>query len=129
LTPNERRTELIASFRYAFGGLWQVVRTQRNARIHLCIAALVIAVGIVLRLAVVEWAVLALTVGLVLATEAFNSAVESVVDLVTLEDHPLAKGAKDMAAAAVLVAAMAAVAIGVLILGVPAWQRLSALLR
>ncbi len=59
-----------------------MVRTQRNARIHLCIAVLVIGSGAALRLTPTDWAVLALTIGLVWAAECFNSAVEALVDLV-----------------------------------------------
>jgi diacylglycerol kinase len=72
-----------------------------------------VAGGIVLRLPAAAWAVLFLTIALVVAAELVNSAVESVVDLVSPEDHPLAKRAKDVAAAAVLVAVAGAVAVGI----------------
>jgi diacylglycerol kinase len=67
----------------------------------------------VLRLPAAGWAVLFLTIALVVAAELLNAAVESVVDLVSPEDHPLAKRAKDVAAAAVLVAVAGAIAVGV----------------
>jgi diacylglycerol kinase (ATP) len=124
-----RRSDLLAGFEHAFAGIWHVVRTQRNARIHLGVALLVIGAGAWLGLAPIEWAVLALTIGMVLAAEWFNTVAETVVDLMTLEDHPLAKVAKDAAAAAVLLTAMVAVVVGLLILGIPAWRMLSALLR
>ena len=73
----------------------------------------VVAGGAVLRLPAAAWAMLFLTIALVVAAELFNAAVETVVDLVSPEDHPLAKRAKDVAAAAVLVAAMGAVAVGI----------------
>ena len=74
-----------------------------------------------------EWAIIALTIGIVLAAEAFNTVAEAVVDLVAAEYHPLAKVAKDVAAGAVLVMAIAAVIVGLLILGPPLWRALFAL--
>jgi len=129
LSRNERRSDLLAGFGHAFAGIWHVLRTQRNARIHLCVTVFVIMGGAWLGLGAIEWAVLALTIGMVLAAEAFNTAVENVVDMVTLEDHPLARVAKDTAAAAVLLAAIVAVVVGLLILGIPAWHLLRAWLR
>ncbi len=115
---------LIASFRYAFAGLSYLVRTQPNARIHLTIAAAVVVVGLWLGLPPQTWAILALTVGLVLATEAFNTALEALADLTHPAPHPLVKAAKDVSAAAVLLTAIAAVVVGLLTLGPPLWHRL-----
>jgi len=84
-------------------------------RIHAAIAALVVVGGILVRLPLVGWAVVALAMGLVLVAELLNTALEAVVDLVSPEQHRLAKLAKDCAAAAVLVAALAAVAAGLLV--------------
>jgi undecaprenol kinase len=113
------RRGLVDSFRHAFAGLWHPLRTQRNARIHVAIAILVIIAGVVLDLQPMEWAIIGLTIAFVLVAETFNTVVEVIVDLVTEEYHPLAKQAKDMAAGAVLAAAVAAVAVGVLVLGPP----------
>jgi diacylglycerol kinase len=124
-----RQGSLLSSFEHALAGAWHVVRTQRNARIHLAVMVLAVAVGIGVGLSRLEWAVLALVVGLVLAAEWFNTATEAAVDLITTEQHPLAKVAKDAAAAAVLLTAIVAVVVGVLILGVPLWHRLSELVR
>ena len=110
-------TKLADSFRYAFAGFWHTLKTQRNARIHLAIAVVVVAVGTLLDLNPVEWAVIGLTIGFVFVAEMFNTAFEAVIDIVTGEYHPLAKRAKDVAAGAVLVAAMTAVAVGLLVLG------------
>lgn len=77
------------------------------------VAAVVVVAGAVLRLPAAAWAILFLTIALVVATELLNSAIESVVDLVSPEDRPLAKRAKDIAAAAVLVAAAGAVAVAI----------------
>ncbi len=80
-------------------------------RIHAGIAAAVIVAGAVLRFPPLAWAALFLAIALVVAAELLNAAVEAVVDLVSPEDHPLAKRAKDVAAAGVLVAAAGAVAV------------------
>ncbi len=120
-------SDFLASFKYAFAGLWYVLRTQRNARIHLLVTTVVIAVGLWLGLNRTEWAVIVLTIGLVLAAEAFNTVVEAAVDLVTAEYHPLAKVAKDVAAGSVLLMAIAAVVVGLLILGPPLWRALLAM--
>jgi diacylglycerol kinase len=103
------------SFRYAIAGLRTLIVTQPNVRIHLAFAAIAIALGALLGLSSAEWALLALTIGFVLAMEAFNTAVEALVDLVQPELHPLAGLMKDLAAAGVLVAAVASVAVGALL--------------
>ncbi|NDJ18161.1 diacylglycerol kinase family protein [Myxacorys almedinensis] len=101
---------LFTSFKYAWMGVSYAFLTQRNFRIHVLVGSAAIALGIVLRSSVVEVAVIGLTVGLVLAMELLNTAIESVVDLTVKQSyHELAKIAKDCAAAAVLVAAIAAV--------------------
>lgn len=112
-----------ASFRPAFTGLWHLVRTQPNAWIHAVISAAVVAAGLWLQLDFEGWALIAITMGFVWAAEAINTAIEAVVDLASPEHHPLAKVAKDVSAAAVVVAAVAAVAVGLLILGPPLWAR------
>ena len=85
-------------------------------RVHAAIAVVVVAVGIALRFSALSWAVIALAIGLVLAAELLNTAIEAVVDLVSPEDHPLAKRAKDVAAAGVLAASLAALAAGIAVL-------------
>ena len=113
----------LRSFRYAFAGISYVIRTQRNAWIHAAISLGVIIVGVWLDLARIEWALIALAMGVVWAAEIMNTALEALVDLVAPEPHPLAKIAKDCAAAAVLVTAIMAVVIGVLVLGPPLWEK------
>lgn len=122
-----RQGSLLSSFKHALAGVRVVVCTQRNARIHLVAMALAIATGIAVGLSHLEWAMLALVIGLVLAAEWFNTATEAAVDLITSEQHPLAKTAKDAAAAGVLLTAIVAIVVGILILGVPLWQRLATL--
>lgn len=117
-------TRRIASFRYALAGIAHLVRTQPNARIHLAIAVAVVLLGLWLGLPARDWAVIALTIGMVFAAEGFNTAIEALVDLVSPDPHPLAKVAKDVAAGAVLMAALAAIAVGLLIFGPPLWAGL-----
>lgn len=123
----EKQSELYdraKSFQYAFEGWWFVLRTQHNAWIHAVISIVVVALGLWLTLPLRDWAVLILTFMAVWMAEFMNTAVEAVVDMTMPEKHPLAKVAKDVAAAAVLVGALGAVLIGLLILGPPLWQRL-----
>jgi len=116
MTPwPERGSTILDSFHYAFGGFKHVLRTQRNLRIHLAVAGLVAIVGLALHLPPMEWAVIVLTVGFVIVAETMNTVVEVAVDLVMEEYHVLAKLAKDIAAAAVLIAAMTSVVVGMLI--------------
>ena len=105
------------AFRYAFDGIAYIVRTQRNARIELGIAVAVVAAAAWLGVSALEWALIALTITLVLALEWINTVVELAVTLASPERHPLAKAAKDSAAAAVLIAALGAIAVGTLVLG------------
>lgn len=103
------------SFRWAFRGLGHCLRTQPNARIHAAATAVALALGFWLGLARWEWcAVLAVT-GLVWAAELFNTAIEGLVDLVSPERQPLAGRIKDVAAGAVLAAAIAAALVGAII--------------
>jgi diacylglycerol kinase (ATP) len=109
------------SFKHAIDGGRHVVAREPNARIHVAVALAVIAVGAWLGLSPRDWAAVVLAMGGVFVTEAMNTAIERAVDLARPENHPLAKVSKDVAAAAVLVAAVAAVVVGVLILGPPLW--------
>jgi undecaprenol kinase len=110
---------LLKSFHNAFAGLWHALKTQRNLRIHVTIAVLVVVLGLVLELSSGQWAIIALTMGFVFVSELFNTVVEATIDLVTEEYHPLAKQAKDVAAGAVLISAIVAVAVGILVFGPP----------
>ncbi len=112
----------LRSFRFAFAGIGYVLRSQRNARVHLGAACLVIAAGLAFRVSPAEWAVLALTIGLVLSAEMINTVAELAVDLLTQRYHPMAKIAKDVGAGAVLVAALAAVGVGIAIFGPRVWR-------
>jgi len=90
-------------------------RTQRNFRIQVGLAIVAVAVFAWLRASLLVFAILALTIAFVLAFETMNTALESLVDLVSPERHALAKAAKDAAAGSVLIAALGALAVGVLL--------------
>ena len=109
------------SLAHALRGLKTLLAGQANARIHLAVAAAVTAAGFLLRIRPIEWAVLALTIAVVLAAEALNTAIEAVVDLVSPEWHALARDAKDVAAAAVLIASLGAVVVGLMVFGPHLW--------
>jgi diacylglycerol kinase (ATP) len=117
-----------AAFGHAFRGWWYVLQTQHNAWVHAVVAIIVFLVAFWLGLPARDWAVLILTVTMVFAAEFVNTAIEAVVDLASPQKHPLAKVGKDVGAAAVLIAALAAVLIGLLILGPPLWERVSQIL-
>ena len=97
------RFSLVCAFRCAWDGIVYAVRTQRNMKIHLGIAVLAVALGFALRIDGASWAAVILCIAAVFAAECVNTAIESVVDLVSPEYHELARRAKDCAAGAVLV--------------------------
>ncbi len=100
------------SFRYAVEGIVHVFRTQKHMRFHFFTVVLVLSIGLLLRLSRVEMAILFIVVSGVLVAEMMNTAVESVVDMITQAYHPLAKLAKDIAAGAVLIASITAAVVG-----------------
>jgi diacylglycerol kinase len=113
--PSLGRT--LRSFVYAGAGLSYLVRTQPNFRVHLLAAIAVVGTALGVGATAIEIAVLALAIGLVLVSEAFNTALEAVADLASPTIHPLARVAKDVAAASVLIAAGIAVIVGLMVLG------------
>ncbi len=106
---------LIRSFGFAFAGIGQMVRSERNAQIHFLAAVLVAIGGVLFRVSLQEWIALVLSITLVLALEAINSALEALVDLASPHYHPLAKRAKDIGAGSVLIAAIGAAIVGCLV--------------
>jgi undecaprenol kinase len=108
-----QRAGFVKSFWFAGQGVWHVVRTQRNMRVHLAAAVCAIALGAALRIGAADWACVIIAIGLVLTAEALNTVVEALADLCTTEFHPLAKVAKDTAAGAVLISSAAAAGVGI----------------
>ncbi len=103
------------SFKYAFEGILTAFRDQPNLKLHVFAAAAVIFVGLFLDITKSDWLVVVLTIGLVITFELTNTAIEEIVDSFTDQVHPSAKKAKDVAAAAVLIASITAVVIGLII--------------
>ena len=122
-------TSRIASFGHAFRGWGHVMQTQQNAWVHAVVATLVFILALWLGLPPRDWAVLILTIALVFSAEFVNTAIEAVVDLASPMHHPLAKVGKDVGAAAVLIAALAAILVGLLILGPPLWAKMMVFIK
>ena len=120
--PIWKTNSLGRSFRCAFAGIHDVIKIGRNAKIQLAIAAIVAATGFLLSLSQTDWAILSLTIGIVIAAESANTAIEVAVDLASPEHHELARRSKDAAAGAVLVTALIAIVVGGLVLGPPLYE-------
>jgi diacylglycerol kinase len=110
------------AFHYAITGWWFVIRTQRNAWIHMVVSVAVILMSFLLRISASSWALILLAIALVWIAEFLNTALEAVVDLASNhQHHELARVGKDVGAAAVLIAAITSIMIGLLVLGPPLW--------
>jgi diacylglycerol kinase (ATP) len=108
-------SKFLTSFKYAFAGITKVFISEFNFRFHSFAAIAVIIAGFVLDITRTEWLFIVLAIGIVLVTEAINSAIEKLVDLVSPQQQPLAGWVKDVAAGAVLIAAITAAVIGALV--------------
>jgi diacylglycerol kinase len=105
----------VKSFQFAFKGIWYFFKEENNAKIHLLASVLVISLGFYFKIVLQEWLWITLAIGLVWMAEAFNTAIEKLVDLVSPGFNPKAGEIKDLAAGAVVFAAMVALVIGILI--------------
>lgn len=105
----------IKSFGFAFSGLYELVKSEPNARIHLVGTICAILAGILLRISSAEWCIVSISIALVWAAEAFNTVIEKLVDHLFPEYHETARIAKDISAGAVLVCAIAALICGLII--------------
>ena len=110
-----RSPSVLQSFNFAFEGVIHVLRTQRNLRIHFAIAVVVLVLALVFDVSRLELVALMLAITFVLISEMVNTAVEATIDVATTSFDPLAKLAKDIAAGAVLIAAVNAIAVGYLV--------------
>jgi diacylglycerol kinase len=108
--------------------MWYVIRTQKNAWIHMLIMIIVVILAAWLRLSLFDWSVLVVTIGIVWLAEFLNTSIEAIVDLVSPQRHPLAKVSKDVGAAAVLITAVTAIIVGILLLGPPLLIKIRGLL-
>lgn len=118
----QKKPPLYKSFGYAFEGIFAVIKKERNMQIHCCMMVLVILAGLFFQISAVEWCICFVLFGLIMSLELVNTAVESVVDLVTEERRPLAKLAKDAAAGAVLLASIMAAVAGLIIFLPKGWE-------
>lgn len=113
--PLNKEIRFLDNFKFAFKGIFYVVKNERNIKIHIVFTILVVLVSLLLKLSPVEFAVILLTVMSVIVAEMFNTVIEVSIDLVTNEYHQLAEIAKDVAAGAVLITSITSVVIGALI--------------
>ncbi len=112
---NEDHPSFIRSFGYAIEGFVTAVKTERNIKVMLVAGVLTVIMGFVAKLQLISWALIAICIGLVIFAELCNTAMEAIVDLATQELHPLAKRAKDIAAASVYVLSITAAIVGILV--------------
>lgn len=105
----------LIGFTFAWQGLLEVIKEERNFKIHLVAAVIVTVAGIYVQLNYLEWAIICLVIMSVLIAEAFNSAIERIIDYVKPDIHPEAKRIKDISAGAVLIASVFAVIVGMII--------------
>ena len=117
MNPKQEYKKLINSFKYAIEGIISSFKTERNMKIHVLAMIVVIALGFFFKLDKVEWCFIIIAIVSVISAELFNTAIETVVDMVSPERNPKAKLAKDIAAGAVLVVAIGAAIIGFIVFG------------
>ena len=110
-----KNKKLINSFKYAFTGMWSAYKSERNMKIHIAVAILVILFGVFLQISTYEWLACIVCFAMVMGAEMFNTAIETVVDIAMPKKDERAKKAKDVAAGAVLVFAIGSAIIGSII--------------
>lgn len=113
--PNALANQYYRSLKYAFSGIKKVFISERNFRFHTLAAILVISCGAIVKLALTEWLFIVVAIGIVITAEAFNSAIEKLVDMFTPEKNEKAGWIKDVSAAATLLAAITAATIGLIV--------------
>ncbi len=111
----QQSKKMVNSFKYAFCGIAQSFKTERNMKIHILIMILVIIAGFVYKISPMEWIICIILFAFVISAELMNTAIETVVDMITKQKREDARIAKDVAAGAVLVTAIAAGIVGILI--------------
>lgn len=108
-------SRVVKSFTYALKGIYFYITSEGNVRIHLLATVFVIGMGCWLHISLKQWILLVLAIGMVHAAEAFNTAIEEIVNFISPQQHPSAGKIKDLAAGAVLITAITAVLIGSII--------------
>lgn len=121
MTTSPRRrfdvVERLLAFRHALRGLWDFVRDEPNAKIHVAAVVVVVAAGFFFRLTGIEWSLAILATAAVVVTEVLNTAIERLADRVTREHDELIRQTKDLASAAVLLSSIGSFAVGIVIFG------------
>lgn len=112
---NREHPTFIRSFGYAVEGFRTAVATERNIKVQLFVGVLAVVAGLVLRIDALSWVLVLLCIGLVLFAELVNTSIEAIVDLATQDLHPLAKRAKDIAAASVFTLSITAAVVGIIV--------------
>lgn len=115
MNPKQECKKLIYSFKYAIEGFISSFKTERNMKIHVLAMLIVVALGVYLGLTATEWCIIAIAIALVIGAELFNTAIETLVDMVSPQKNPKAKLVKDISAAAVLALAIGAAVVGMII--------------
>lgn len=112
---NREHPTFIRSFGYAIEGFRTAVATERNIKVQLLVGVLAVVAGVVLGIDALSWVLVLLCIGLVLFAELVNTSIEAIVDLATQDLHPLAKRAKDIAAASVFTLSITAAVVGIIV--------------
>lgn len=107
--------KFIKGFKYAFEGIWTGLKSERNLKIHFIVMILVIIFGFIFKISKIEWMICIILFGIVIAGELFNTAIETVVDMISPEKNEKAKKAKDVSAGAVLILSISSAIIGLII--------------
>jgi len=107
--------DYFSSFRNAVSGFFTAFKSEKNLRIHLIIGTFVVFLGLLLRIKIHEWVYLVIIISLVFISELFNTAIENTVDFISQDNDPLARKIKDISAAAVLIAAITSIILGIII--------------
>lgn len=109
------KSSLKKSFLVAFRGLFLMIKSERNARIHFSAAILVVIAGFIFKIAITEWMIVLILIALVISAEMFNTAVEKLADLTEPNENHQVMDLKDIAAGAVLWISIVSVIIGIII--------------
>ena len=115
MNPKHECKKLINSFKYALQGFASSFRTERNMKIHVVATILVIILGIYLKLNLIELSIITIAIVIVISAELFNTAIETIVDMVSPQKNEKAKLAKDISAGAVLILAIGSAIVGFII--------------
>lgn len=107
--------KLIKSFKYAFEGLTTAFKQEKNMKVHVLIAVLVLILGFALKISKIDWIICTFAIVMVITAELFNTAIETIVDMITMQKNEKAKIAKDVSAGAVLITAIGAAIVGIII--------------